>query len=269
MIFLILKMFIYLFLALVAGAGAGWILRHIAASKQDEEMQRTLSDARARVPQFESLIRSRDEQITRLKEDLKDKDVRINGLLDEARDSEKELKEKLREARELAARNQTLEVPESTDSAVERGETLAVEDDVITDSSITGSPAAEGSATDIQPLKEEIVRLEQELSGARSQAADAMAEAAAAEAEVVTLKAALERAGKAEGGGQGSDDVRDLEARLQQKATEYDRLAGELETEQRRVAELERERELQNRSLQVLHQQLELERERGQRAASG
>ena len=66
MIFLILKMFVYLLLALVAGVGAGWVLRHIAAAKQEEDMQRTLADARARVPQFESLIRSRDEQIKRL-----------------------------------------------------------------------------------------------------------------------------------------------------------------------------------------------------------
>jgi chromosome segregation ATPase len=266
-IFLILKMFIYLLLALVAGAGAGWILRHIAASKQDEEMQGTLSDARARVPQFESLIRSRDEQINRLKEDLKEKDVRINGLLGEARDNEKELKEKLREARELAARRQTLKISEGPDASAAAGDISAV--DAIVDGVIEESSTEDRSAADVQPLEDQVARLEQELSDARAQAADALAEAAATGAEVVALKAALGRAGKGEGGDQDADDVRELEVRLQQKASEYDRLAAELETEKRRVVELERERELQNKSLQVLHQQLELERERGQRVANG
>ncbi len=109
MIFLILKIFVYLLLALTAGAGAGWVLRHIAASKQDEETQRTLADARARVPQFESLIRSRDEQINRLKEDLKEKDVRINALADDAREAELAFKDKDREFKQLTAQHETLE----------------------------------------------------------------------------------------------------------------------------------------------------------------
>jgi len=167
-IFLILKIFAYLLLALLAGTGAGWILRHLAAGRQEEDMQRTLADARARVPQFESLIRARDEQISRLKEDLRDKDARINGLVVEIRDAENALKE----------------------------------------------PTAASSGN---------------LDGT----------------------------------------IADLEKRLAQKAMDYERLARDLEVEQRRVAELERERELQNKSLRVLHQQLELEREKRQRVASG
>ena len=67
-------------------------------------MQRTLADARARVPQFESLIRSRDEQIKRLKDELREKDVRINGLLDDVREAELSLKDKDRELKEFTAR---------------------------------------------------------------------------------------------------------------------------------------------------------------------
>ena len=95
-----------------------------------------------------------------------------------------------------------------------------------------------------------------------------VAEAAAAEAEVITLKAELARAresvGATEDGRADSQAVADLEARLTRKSEEHDRLARALESEQRRVMELERERELQNKSLRVLHQQLELEKERGQ-----
>lgn len=255
MIFLILKIFVYLLLALLAGGVAGWVLRHIAAAKQDEEMQRTLADARARVPQFESLIRSRDEQIKRLKEDLKDKDVRINSLLDEAREKENALKENVREARQLAARNEALEVAEGDASSAAGKAANTLEFDM--------DPPA-GAAE----LKAEVARLEQELADARAQATDALAEAAASAAEVITLKARLDRAA-ARGDGGTVNEVRELETRLKQKAEEYDRLATDLDLEQRRVVELERERELQNKSLQVLHQQLELERERNQRVANG
>ena len=257
MIFLILKMFLYLLLALLAGAGAGWVLRHIAAAKQEEEMQRTLADARARVPQFESLIRSRDEQIKRLKEELKDKDVRINGLVDDVREAELAMRDKDRELKTFTARHETLS--DVAEAATGLGETAEVAG--------ATEPAALASGSDVE-LTKTVARLEGELRDARAQIADAVAEAAAAEAEVITLKAELARAGESAGTG-SSDAVADLESRLKQKSEEHDRLARELESEQRRVTELERERELQNKSLRVLHQHLELEKERGQRAAAG
>ena len=60
---------------------------------------------------------------------------------------------------------------------------------------------------------------------------------------------------------------KELEGRLIRKLSEVDRLEQALAAEERRVRELERERELQNRSLHVLYQQLEMEREPSQRAA--
>lgn len=258
MIFLILKIFVYLLLALAAGVGAGWLLRHMMAARQEEDMQRTLADARARVPQFESLIRSRDEQIKRLKEELKEKDVRINGLVDDVREAEFSLKDKDRELKAFTARQETLV----------DGDTLEI-----------GEASDSGAAAE---MRTRIAGLEAELKTAHAQAADAMAEAAAAEAEVITLKAEMARMEKArkdserqdpaeldEASEDNSQTLAELEARLTQKTQEHDRLARSLEAEQRRVVELERERELQNKSLRVLHQQLELARERGQRAAAG
>lgn len=52
-------------------------------------------------------------------------------------------------------------------------------------------------------------------------------------------------------------------AALSKAQAELDALRGALERERRRVAELERERELQNQSLKLLHQQLELGRDAG------
>lgn len=56
--------------------------------------------------------------------------------------------------------------------------------------------------------------------------------------------------------------ARALEARAETQAEEAASLARRLTTAERRVDELERERALQNRALQVLHQQLELAIER-------
>ncbi len=291
MIYLILKMFFYLLLALLAGGAAGWILRHIMAAKQDEDMQRTLADARARVPQFESLIRSRDEQINRLKDDLKEKDVRINGLVEDVRKAESDAKDKDRVLKQHIAQHETLEDLADVDADGDAGQLLnndgspvndpAAEDSMMGGNTLDLGPTASSVPADADPaLQAQVIRLEKELRAARSQAADATAEAAAAEAEVLTLKSELARAeaevssADSAGGAAAVDDeakrmVAELEARLAQKTMDYERLARDLEVEKRRVIELERERELQNKSLQVLHQQLELEKERGQRVASG
>ncbi len=58
------------------------------------------------------------------------------------------------------------------------------------------------------------------------------------------------------------DEMEELVKRLRQKAQDFDRLSRQMDGEKRKVSELERERELQNKSLQVLHQQLEMERNR-------
>jgi chromosome segregation ATPase len=232
--FLILKISVYLLLALLAGMAAGWVLRHVSASTRDEELQKTLADARARVPQFETLLRSRDNQIARMRETQGERDEQIGALTERVRELEQSLKEKER----ALQRQRAVSGPATPGS----------------DSKIS----AEGTGSDGDAGR--IAELERQLEEACAQAGDAMAEAAATESELITLKARLER--MTDGGGQSLEEMREVAERLNQKTIDYERLKNELEQERRRVAELERERELQNKSLQVLHQQLELERER-------
>ena len=71
MIFLVLKIFGYLLVALLAGFASGWLFRNLAAIKKDETLQGSLNDVRAKLPQFESLLRGRDQQVSKLREDLK------------------------------------------------------------------------------------------------------------------------------------------------------------------------------------------------------
>ena len=70
MIYLILKIFGYLLIAVLAGFASGWLLRNLLAVKKDEELHSSLNDARAKLPQFESLLRGRDQQVIGLKDDL-------------------------------------------------------------------------------------------------------------------------------------------------------------------------------------------------------
>ena len=67
MIFLIFNIFIYLLLAGLIGAAAGWLMRNLQAQRGEEEAARAVADAKSKLPQMESMLRSRDEQVAKLK----------------------------------------------------------------------------------------------------------------------------------------------------------------------------------------------------------
>ncbi|NIP15432.1 MAG: hypothetical protein GWM88_12215 [Pseudomonadales bacterium] len=92
-----------------------------------------------------------------------------------------------------------------------------------------------------EQLKEQVRVLGAELEAAREEAQGSHG-AAAAMQEVLR------------------SEILELEARLRDTSEEQDRTAKALEQENRKVAELERQRDLQSSSLQALHQQLELAR---------
>jgi chromosome segregation ATPase len=242
-IYLIGKIFLYMLLTLAIGVAAGWLSRNIVGAKREEELQKSVTESRARVPQFESLMRSRDEQVRKLRDELSGKDRRIAELSAEIQGKEEQARRAEREVSKLSSRNQALEGVADDSSA---------SSDVLMDGGLV-EPAgsiSSASSAELDTLREELAALKQQL-------ADATAEAASAEAELANMRQAASGSGAA-----SASEVRELQARVQQQASEYEQLSRALETEQRKVIELERERELQNKSLQVLHQQLELERER-------
>ncbi|MCB1684649.1 MAG: hypothetical protein R3E82_23140 [Pseudomonadales bacterium] len=294
MIYLIMKIFLYLLLAMAAGGGAGWLLRNLSAMKREEALNRALSEARARVPQFEAQLRAREDQGKRTRDEMATKERVIAELMEEIKAKEDTLRERDLQLKKLATvrlpdNDAELAQPPLPPRAVDdltAGDILPADNldyAAVSDPSETlpspADPAEQGESREtVQRLRERISTLEQALHEARTTAADAVAEAAAAEAEVVNLKAELAKVSVRHSAGvdraantaqAASVNTSDLEARLRQKAEDFERLSRNLETEKRKVTELERERELQNKSLQVLHQQLELERERGARAASG
>lgn len=70
-------------------------------------------------------------------------------------------------------------------------------------------------------------------------------------------------------GQQPRGELGEVRSDLEKITRERQSLVNDLERTHRRVSELERERELQDRSLRLLHQQLEVERQRRLEAAAG
>ena len=245
MIYLIVKIFGYLLVALLAGFASGWLFRNLVAVKKDEEQQSSLNDARSKLPQFESLLRGRDTQVNALKDDLEKKEQNICDLMDAAREKEQALLKKTRELKRLTKQG----LPDD-DSILEDAdlETRSAEMPSIDEGEVAQARGAQTEA-----LKIQLADLEKELE----QAVQARLQA---EAGALANTTDADR---------DSNQVRELEARLRQQARDFERLSKSVEQERRKVVELERERELQHRSLQVLHQQLELERDRVERRSNG
>ena len=236
MIFLIGKIFIYMFLAMFIGIAAGWLLRNLQAQRNEESAARAMHDAKSKLPQIESLLRGRDEQITKLKEHLQEAKTSFAEHDQDLRT----VQQKLREQERLAKRWQ-----QSAEAKSAGANDLVDLDAAAVDSSDNNALVDEVDEGEtnvlIAELSSEISRLKGELEQAQSHPSD---DETLLSVEVESLRAQLERA----------------ESKLAIATTD-------LTDEQNKVGELERERELQNKSLQVLHQQLELERTR--RVANG
>ena len=226
MIFLIGKIFVYLLLAGVVGAAAGWLFRNLQAQRTEESAQRAAHDAKAKLPQLESLLRGRDEQISKLKDMLAEKKEEFAQQTQDMREMEQRLRDQEREARRWQ---------ESAEAHQHAG---------MEEYEADGDSTADADGL-IAELSQEISRLKDQL--AVREASPEVSEAAASTVD--------------------SEEVEALRTRLAQAEKELAVAQADLVHEQNKVLELERERELQNRSLQVLHQQLDLERTR--RVANG
>ncbi len=254
MIFLLLEMLVYLLLAAGIGGTAGWLLRNLRAQKAEESANRAANDAKSKLPQLESMVRSRDEQLAKFKNqlndvktELKERDRRIHQLDQDLRD----------QSREAKRWQQTAE-------ARQQGHNSDIE-------LLDGMSGAEVEAAGSEPLhnepdNEESAELESRVRQLQLQLAESVA-------QCNTLQAQLEEQAQA-GGAQDNSEESVLQIELDAARAEVTQMRRRLEevstalaAEQNKNTELQREQELQNKSLMVLHQQLELERQG--RTASG
>jgi|GEM_PF-1346626 len=229
MTFLILKIFAYLFVAAAIGAAAGWLFRNLEAQKSEEKANRAAHDAKSKVPQLESLLRGRDEQITKFKGQLDE----AKSVLSEREQAVRQLESQLRDTQREADRWQA--------SAEAKGPNQSLDDmDFEADTDIEADSGADEL---ISELSREIADLKASLAMAKEDVRNAQVQL-----EVVRTA----QTGASNGADEGAEAA--------QWRDQVQALQGQLERETAKVLELERERELQNKSLKVLHQQLELER---------
>ena len=151
MIFLILKMFIYLLLAAAIGGAAGWLFRNLQAQKTEENANRAVNDAKAKLPQLESLLRGRDEQINKLKDQLTEARSQLNEQDQEHRATEQQLKEKEREVRRLQQGAEARQMADGSD-----------------DFDVEAMDQSEDTNALITELSSEIARLKAELANRES-----------------------------------------------------------------------------------------------------
>lgn len=248
MTFLILKMAAYLVAALLLGIVAGWVSRHVTAQRETETTSRALNDNRAKVPQLESLIRVRDEEINRLK-------VAQEGQGDSVAQVSEELQEQV-----ALVHKKELEV---TQLKAQLENLQSLNSDAADDMSVM-IPAADAASTPIVDGELDFSIESSESTESSELTEDQAARIVLLEARIETLELELVDAqfdlNEARANTGIRDEMEELTKRLRQKAQDFDRLNREMEGEKRKVSELERERELQDKSLQVLHQQLEMER---------
>lgn len=260
MTFLILKIAAYLTAALVLGIAAGWVSRHVTAQREEESSSRALNDNRAKVPQLESLIRVRDDEIQRIKQAQEGQQESVSQANQELQAQVSLVREKEVEVARLKAQLDNLQSLNS--DAVDDMSVMIPASDAVSTPIVDGELLSADELT-TEPLTTESMDVQ---SGpAESSPAD-LEQIALLKARIDVLERELTDANFAADTAQADNGIRDemdeLTKRLRQKAQDFDRLNRQMESEKRKVAELERERELQNKSLQVLHQQLELERNR-------
>ncbi len=241
MTFLIVKIFVYLLLAGGIGFGAGWLMRNLQAQKQTEDATRAMNDAKAKLPQLESLVRGRDEQLKRMRDELTELKTDLKDRTRELKQSQQEAEKNGQELlRVKAAAQEKASISAGVSSDYEDSSTYNELVDGAVDSAPAAPPKTDKSDADriIAELSQEIAQLKAKLASAARSGDTTLADA---ELDAARLQ------------------IRKLERELAE-------VKSDLEREKEHSQELENERELQNKSLQVLHQQLELERSR--RAAS-
>ena len=126
MMFLVGKIFFYLFLAGAIGAVSGWLMRNLQGQRSEESASRAAHDAKSKLPQMESLLRGRDEQIARLKAQLGELTAEAKEHAREVRALEDELQAKQSElSKALEAQAGSVQHNPLIDTAGEDGQSAA------------------------------------------------------------------------------------------------------------------------------------------------
>lgn len=103
MIYLALEIMAYLLIALALGGAAGWLLRNLAAQRQEARRSGELSQARQRQEQWEARARGSEARSQALQSQIQDRDARLGALLEALKVQEDLLTQKDQRIAELQA----------------------------------------------------------------------------------------------------------------------------------------------------------------------
>ncbi len=130
MIYLILKIALYLLLAALVGVGVGWFLRQISAREKEEKLSRELNTTRSRIPQLETSVRNREQQASRLLLEIEEWKEKLPALESNIVEKEKALLERDRTISamkaELGVFKQQNDYEQASDDSLFGGEGLGL-----------------------------------------------------------------------------------------------------------------------------------------------
>ena len=299
MIYLVSKIVVSLLVALGVGFGMAWALQMHLAARLREQLNSVIFETKSRIPQLESEITNRDQAIDGLREELAEQSKRPEPennqqgskeqekQIDELRQKVIDLENELRMARNVAEDEPVFEIDEADRAHTEEPE-LKSDDEFLNDiqdifEDADDSVEAPGPDTPAEPTADPQLSLEEELQNELegwdesdgSESKDSSQTDASQEEKPkkgIDLKAELhyleskiraresaEESIRGEGGDQGSD-IDELRSEISDLAEARKSLNEIVDTQAKEMASMKQQRDLQDKSLTVLNQQLELAR---------
>jgi chromosome segregation ATPase len=224
--YLLTQIAAYLFAALVVGFLTGWLMRRASANSDHAAMHRQLVDIKSRIPQLETAVRHREQQIVRLKEELEATAAKFDSMAHNLQERERTIGDRDRTLSLLRSEIALLKQSAPSDPDYD----LPVRDD-----------------RKVQELEERLRERDVQIADFARRLADSVARPAGALPHDTVKR------------------LRELEEEAATRAKDLRVATDALGDRDKRIVELDRERERQDKWMGVLTEQLETSRETNRR----
>ena len=300
MIYLVSKIVVSLLVALGVGFGMAWALQMHLAARLREQLNSVIFETKSRIPQLESEITNRDQAIDGLREELAEQSKRSEPennqqgskeqekQIDELRQKVIDLENELRMARNVAEDEPVFEIDEADRAHTEEPELMSDDEfltdiqDIFEDGEESAEDSAEASApaTSSEPATDPQLSIEEELQNElegwddsddsakkdsdqkNSPQEEKPRESIDLKAELLELESKIRARESAEENNSqgGTSDIDDLRSEIADLSEARKSLNEIVDTQAKEMASMKQQRDLQDKSLTVLNQQLELAR---------
>jgi chromosome segregation ATPase len=181
-----------LIVAAAVGVGIGWSLRGLTAHTREAELQRRLNDTKGKIPRLESGMRNKEMQVARIEQQMKDIESLIPPLHKTIEERDIALRDRDRTVSMLRGELAALKgAPLASDASPGAIATLDLEDDTFTvsrTSSVAISPQTEET---VNVLEERVRELEAKVREREARIAELMYEQGSHAKKIPQLETAL------------------------------------------------------------------------------